>query len=224
MTAIIPPEPEAFTYNRLQAIRENKDDFCCNFSCQNEIVEAMSEFSISSIEDDKREEHVKTNQSKEAPKGDNSTKELEEKFKSRLWLITHFNAFEFDFSFNNYELNKGFRQKTKEIDEMDLDLLYMYSIFYINIFQKIEDEEVKKRCNQLKEILHKMDEIWNQEISKDKINSNEKKIKEKLMARILILFEYNLKDFSRIIKENYPFNNELVNLFQYTNISQWVEN
>jgi hypothetical protein len=39
----------------------------------------------------------------------------------------------------------------------------------------------------------------------------------------LSLYEYNLKDFSKIEKENYPFNNELVNFFDYANISEWVE-
>jgi hypothetical protein len=48
---------------------------------------------------------------------------------------------------------------------MDLDLLYIYSIFYINIFHKIEDEKVNERCNQLKEILRKIDKIWNPVIS-----------------------------------------------------------
>jgi hypothetical protein len=82
---------------------------------------------------------------------------------------------------------------------------------------------VKKRCNQLKEILRKIDEIWNPVISKVQINFNKKKIKDILMGRMLVLFEYNSKDFSKIIKENYPFNNELVNLFDYKNISEWVE-
>ncbi len=60
-------------------------------------------------------------------------KELGEN-KTRLWIITHFNTFKFDFDLKDYELNKVFRQKTKEIEEMDLNLLYIYFIFYVNIF------------------------------------------------------------------------------------------
>jgi hypothetical protein len=92
-----------------------------------------------------------------------------------------------------------------------------------NIFQKKEDEEVKERCNQLKEILRKIDEIWNPVIRIDRIDFNNKKIQDKSMERILILFEYNLKDFSRIIKESYPFKNESFNFYDYTNISKWDE-
>ncbi len=66
-------------------------------------------------------------------------------------------------------------------------------------------KKCNERCNQLKEILCKIDEIWNPLISKDKINFNEEKIQEKLMTRLFRLFEYNSKDFSKIIKEIYKF-------------------
>jgi hypothetical protein len=187
-----------------EIIRKSNDYVCCIFSCKNKLVKRMHEFIKSSKEDDNRIKH-------------------EEKFKSSLSLITHFDTYKFDFALNNYELNKGFRQKTKEIDEMDLDLLYIYSIFYVNIFQKLKDEEVNERSNQLKKILRIIDEIWNPEISKDQINFNEENIKEKLMTRLFSLFEYNSKDFSKIKKENYPFQNEFVSLSNYTNISEWVK-
>ena len=157
-------------------------------------------------------------------KVDDERKEKEKKYRSKLKLITHFDSFEFDFNFNQLEFNKGFRQKIKEIEIMDLDALYLYSIFYINIFQKINDEKVNERCRNLKGILDKIDKRWRLVESKDNKNFNEEKLKIKLMARVLVLFDNKLRDFSRIIDETDQFKNEFVNLNDYTNIGQWLEN
>jgi len=151
---IFPLHHELRALYQLKEINKNNEHVRCRFPCENAIVDEMRNMP-SSLGDDEKDKH-------------------KENFKTSLRLITHFNTFPFDFDFEKYEVTNGFRQKTKEIEEMDLDLLYIYSIFYINILHKIEDEKVNERCNQLKEKLRKIDEIWNPVISKDKIDFNEK--------------------------------------------------
>jgi len=55
---------------------------------------------------------------------------------------------------------EGYNQKEKNIEGMPLEELYLYAVFYVNTFQKIEDEAFKLKCENMEKILEDIDNIW----------------------------------------------------------------
>ena len=102
------------------------------------------------------------------------------------FLTSHFNQVIFKFDTHNKEkFQQGFSKKQEKIEKMDLDLLYLHAVFYINIFKNSESHRFRENCKQLKNILAKIDEIWKDDLKKTKKHDyNGKKGKAKLFERL----------------------------------------
>ena len=168
-----------------------KIKYCFIFSCSNDLFSNDSNLNINQL-----------------------IKEFKNaKLQFKCVLLAHFNQIEIEFDNNNYSL-EGFSHKQRSIYNLPLDLLYIYALFFVNSMSEIE--EFKERCNDLKSILKKIDQLWKLGNQEHEYNTNEKKkaALEKRMREYLGDLSNDL--FNEKVKT--PFNDKHVNLADYTKI------
>ena len=101
-------------------------------------------------------------------------------------------------------IEEGFKsEKEKEIESLSLELLYLYAVFYVNLFQC--DRLFQKQCEELKYILSEIDKLWELNGLKNDYNQKKLKMPDDFSA-----------DFETEISENLNFNEKFVSLNEYT--------
>ena len=138
-------------------------------------------------------------------------------FKNKIFecnITAHFNLIEISFSTENKRFIKGLSVKKEKIENMSLDILYVYGLFYVNVMNRVDDAQLRVRCIELKKIFIELDTIW--KLDKVKLHGyNKKKAKKILKARL----KYHLADVaSNLIKEEEADNQDEV-LFKETFVS-----
>ena len=115
-----------------------------------------------------------------------------------LTFKTHFehsDPINITFSENNL-IDTKLKHKNKKILTMQVDLLYLYAIFYCNTFERIKDLEGKsnasysQNCNAIRGHLERLSKIWN-----DKFKEKEKEHSEEELKGVF--FSYFVEDFKK---------------------------
>ena len=137
-------------------------------------------------------------------------------------LSSHFNQVEFNLDTLS-EFEKGFSKKKENIEKMELDLLYLSAMFYVNSFKNAESKKLRERCDQIVSILIAIDKYWEKDLDKTKIHGyNEEKGKATLFERLQKHLA-GTNNSNLIIKENDSFKDRFVNLNKFVNIEELVE-
>ena len=127
-------------------------------------------------------------------------------------LISHFNTVkEIKFNTNYKKFVQGFSQKQEKIEQMPLDLLYMYAIFYIKVFEKLEDTKFSERCIDLKIILDEIEKIWS---LKDTLPNERTKKKKKIILNERL---NGFSEFRNLSNDKNDFRDDYVKLTDYIN-------
>ena len=100
---------------------------------------------------------------------------LKEDLDCKCEIKSTFNQIKIEFCTKGKKFQKGFSQKQANIETMSLDLLYLYAVSYVNIFSKINDENILKRCQELRDILQQIDNIWKLKDRTHEYNEKKKK-------------------------------------------------
>jgi hypothetical protein len=137
-------------------------------------------------------------------------------------VYSHFNNLELYVPIRENELEEGFKsQKDKEIESMPLDLLYLYAVFYVNTFQKLNDSSFTERCEKLEKILEEVDSIWKLKGKKHNYNKGKNRVE---LQKVLLKFfgsQDNILNLSSELNDimNQSFGDHFVSLREYSSES-----
>lgn len=88
----------------------------------------------------------------------------------KLELISHFMSRDYEISFTTKDLIiSEIKFKEHKILNMQIDLLYLYAIFYCNTIRRMDepDQNLIRKCEALESKLNKLSSLWEKEINDD---------------------------------------------------------
>jgi len=75
-------------------------------------------------------------------------------------IIAHFNTLQISYSTANKKFTEGVTLKRKKFEDMPLDILYVYGLFFVNVMEGLDDAQLRDKINELKKIFIEIDKRW----------------------------------------------------------------